>query len=269
MAPSSPIGGEPLLLPHRAHLVRLPDEVGGAVDRRDEVGRHGRLRRRRRAVALPAVGRRLGIDALAAPLGGGVDARLRDGVQRPLGEGRERAHLLDLVSEQLHAQRLASGRREDVDDASANGELAALVDPVDALVAGARKGPGEAVEAGLLADHEPHRLRPRRPRRHPLGERRRRGADEPAGGEDVERTGALADEVRRRLEARRVRDAAAREQGHPVGAEEPRCTLGRIPRVGVLGQEDQQAAAELLVERRQHERERRLRHARPARAAPS
>ena len=60
-----------------------------------------------------------------------------------------------------------------------------------------------------------------------------------------------------------MRDAAAREQSHPVGAEEPRCTLGRIPRVGVLGQEDQQAPAELFVERGQHEREGRLRHARP------
>ena len=156
-------------------------------------------------------------------------------MQRALGEGRERAHLLDFVSEQLHAQGLPSGRREDVDDASAYGELAALVDPLDALVAGAREGPGEAVEAGLLADHEPHRLRPRRVGRHTLGERCRRGAHEPAGGKHVERTGALAHEVRRWLEARRMRDAAAREQGHPVGAEEPRCTLGGIPRVGILG----------------------------------
>ena len=168
--------------------------------------------RARLVVVLPAVRRGFEIDALAAPLGGRVDARLLDRVQRPLGEGREGAHLLDLVPEELDAQRLAAGRGEDVDDASAHGELASLLDPVDALVAGARERLGEAVEAGLLADHEPHRLRSRGVRRHPLGERRGRRADEPAGGEDVEGAGALADEVRRRLEAGGVRDAAAREQ---------------------------------------------------------
>ena len=62
-----------------------------------------------------------------------------------------------------------------------------------------------------------------------------------------------------------MRDAAAREQRDPVGAEEPRCALGRVPGVGVLGQEDQQAAAELLVQRREHERQRRLGDARATR----
>ena len=123
-------------------------------------------------------------------------------MQRPLGEGRERAHLLDLVAEQLDAQRLAAGRGEDVDDAAADGELPALIDPVDALVAGARERLGEAVEAGLIADDEPHGPWPELRRRHPLGERGGRRADEPAGGEDVEGAGALADEMRRRLEPR-------------------------------------------------------------------
>ena len=61
-----------------------------------------------------------------------------------------------------------------------------------------------------------------------------------------------------------MRDAAAREQRDAVGAEEPRCALGRVPSVGVLGQEDQQPAPELLVQRREHERERGLGDARPA-----
>ena len=106
-------------------------------------------------------------------------------------------------------------------------------------------------------------------RRHPLRERRRGRADEPAGGEDVERAGPLADEVRRRLEARGVRDAAARKQRDALGAEEPRRALRRVARVGVLGQQDQEPAAELLVERREDERERGLRDTGAARAAPS
>ena len=74
----------------------------------------------------------------------GIDPRVGDRVQRPLREGRERAHLLDLVPEQLDPQRLPPGRREDVDDAAADGELAALVDAVDALVARARRAPRRA-----------------------------------------------------------------------------------------------------------------------------
>ena len=55
-------------------------------------------------------------------------------MERPLGERREGAHLLDLVTEQLDAERLAPGAREDVDDSAAHRELAAFLDPVDALV---------------------------------------------------------------------------------------------------------------------------------------
>ena len=73
-----PDRGEALLLPDGAYLVRLPDEVGGAVDRRDEIGRApSRVLGPAAVVVLPAVGRRLEIDALAPPLRRGVDARLR------------------------------------------------------------------------------------------------------------------------------------------------------------------------------------------------
>ena len=61
-----------------------------------------------------------------------------------------------------------------------------------------------------------------------------------------------------------MRDAAAREQGDLLGAEEPRRALGCVARVGVLGQQDQQPAPELLVQRREDERQRRLRDARAA-----
>ena len=99
-------------------------------------------------------------------------------------------------------------------------------------------------------------------RRHPLGQRGRRGADEPAAGEDVEGARPLADEVRRRLEAGRVRDATAREKGHGVRPEKPRGSFGGVAGVRVLGQQNEQAASELLVERCQNERKRRLRDTR-------
>src|SRR4051794_30589737 len=62
----------------------------------------------------------------------------------------------------------------------------------------------------------------------------------------------------RRLKPRFVRDAAAREKRDPVGAEEPRGALGRIARVRILREQDQEPPAELLVQRCQHERERGL-----------
>ena len=64
-----------------------------------------------------------------------------------------------------------------------------------------------------------------------------------------------------------MRDAAARKQRDALGAQEPRGALGRVARVCVLGEEDQQPAPELLVQRREDERKRRLRDARAARAA--
>ena len=60
-------------------------------------------------------------------------------MKRPLGEGGEGAHGLDLVAEELDAKRLAAGRREDVDDAAAHGELSAVVHALHSLVAGERK----------------------------------------------------------------------------------------------------------------------------------
>ena len=75
-------------------------------------------------------------------------------MERPLGEGRECAHLLDLVAAELDPERLAAGGREDVDEAAADGELAALLGALDPLVAGEREVLREAVETGLAADDE-------------------------------------------------------------------------------------------------------------------
>ena len=152
----------------------------------------------------------IGSREVGPPLDGGIDDGAVDRMQRALGEGRERAHLLDLVTVELDAQRLAAGRREDVDEAAADGELAALLGALDPLVPCERQLLREAVEAGLAADLEPERLRPRRRRRHALGERGRRGGDQTAARQHVEGAGALADEMRRRLEPGAPADAAAR-----------------------------------------------------------
>ena len=194
-----------------------------------------------------------------------MDQRRVDRVQRALGERREGADRLDLVAEELDPERLAAGRREDVDEPAADGELAALLDALDPLVARERERLGELLERPLAADLELERLRALIGRRHALGERRCRRADEPAAREHVERTSPLADEVRRRLEPGAPADAAARQQPDALRPEEPGRGVGGVARVLILGHEDDERALELLVERREHERQRRLGHARPRR----
>src|SRR5688500_16036642 len=122
-------------------------------------------------------------------------------MQGALRERREDAHRFDLVTEELHPERLTTRGREDVDDPAAYGELAALLRPVDALVAGERELLGEPAHTGLGADLEPDRGRASARRGHALGERGSRGADEPSGGKNLQRAGTLSDEMRRRLEA--------------------------------------------------------------------
>ena len=149
---------------------------------------------------------------------------------------------------------LAAGGREDVDDPAANRELAALLDPLHSLVARERQVLGERVDPGLVADGQVEPGRARVQRRHELGERGRRGADDPAGGEHVERACPLAHEVRRRLEPGLPADAAAREERDVFLAEVPGRRLGRVPGVRVLGEQQSKRPAETEVERREEER---------------
>ena len=79
------------------------------------------------------------------------------------------------------------------------------------------------------------------------------------------RAGALADEVRRRTQPGVPAHAAARQQGDALRPEVPRGGLGEVARVGVLGNEDRERPPELLVQRRDDERQRRLRDARARR----
>src|SRR4051812_44545152 len=142
-------------------------------------------------------------------------------MERALRERRERADRLDLVAEELDAQRFAAGGREDVDDAAAHGELAAIVHALDTVVAGERKRLGKRVDTRFEPGPHLDGSRTGVRGRQSLSERPRRRAHEPAALEYVERPRPLADEVRWRRKAGLVGDAATRQQPDRVVAEEP------------------------------------------------
>ena len=158
-----------LLEPDALHLAELPHEIGRAVEDGHEILGDAREPH----LLLRAAGCRR-VERVEPALGRRVDDRVVDRVQRALRERRERAHLLDLVAEELDADRLAAGRREDVDQAAAHRELPAVVDALDALVARERERLRQALDARLRADRDADRLGPLVARRDPLGERRAR-----------------------------------------------------------------------------------------------
>ena len=79
-------------------------------------------------------------------------------VEGALVGDRERADLLDVVAPELHPQRVLLGRREDVDDAAADGELAAPLDQVDPGVRRVGQPAYDVVEVGRVPDRELDRL---------------------------------------------------------------------------------------------------------------
>ena len=184
---------ELVLFPDAPNVVGLEDEVGRTIERRHEIVRH------RPDVAFVAVPL---LDQVETPLRGGIDRARLDGMQRALRERRERADRLHLVAEELDAKRLASGRREDVDDAAANGELTAVVDPLDALVAGERKHLREASTPSSTPGASSIGAGRACGGGSGFGEARADAHTSPPRVEDVERSRSLADEVRRRLEPR-------------------------------------------------------------------
>ena len=220
-----------LLPPDRARLVDLPDQVA-PPDGRHEVVRH-----------VDGAGvRQLEVQRVQPSLGCRVDDGVRERVERPLGEGRERPDRLDLVAEQLDPDRLATGRAEDVHDPAANGELASLVDTLDALVAGEGELLGEPLDSRLVTRGDPDRLGTRLRPRQALAEPERRHADEAPGGVHVERPEALADEMRRRREPALVGDAPRGEQPDALGAQEPAGRVGGVASIGVLREQADERA---------------------------
>ena len=130
---------------------------------------------------------------LGRELGRGGDLDHLGVAERALGEGREPAQRLDLVAEQVDPDRAVLGRREQVEQAAADRELAAVLDLVDALVAGRDEVERGLVEVDQLADAQLEAVRAHRGIGHLL--RQRDGADH---------------DHRRRVTARRAASRAPR-----------------------------------------------------------
>ena len=182
----------------------------------------------------------VGLDEVGPPFGRRVDGDVVCGVKRALGEGREGTHLLDLVAEQLDAERFAPGRGEDVDDPAAHGELPALVHPIDTLVPCKGERCREAVGSRLVADPQLNDGRTRGRRRKPFRKCCDGRADEAPGVEDVKRAIPLAHEMGGRSEAGLVRDTTTREECDPGRIAEPARSVGRVARGCVVGQQHEQ-----------------------------
>ena len=227
----------------RRALVDQVEEGAEAVDREQ-------LGERALGSLVLGVGQRLlGEDpVIGVDLGGGVELdplRLRE---RALGEGREVADRLDLVAEQLEPRRLVLGRAEDVEDPPANGELTAVGDLLDPLVAAAGEQLGDVAEIDLLPAAEREAGRAQGRVRHRLAEGDGAGDDDRGllrlvADERVERRDPQADEVRRRRQVGLVAGSARGVQAHParrqVGAE----LGGEVAGAGVVGGDAEQRPA--------------------------
>ena len=196
--------------------------LGHQVERGEEV---------RRVDLIPVLGRQLGRRGQLHPLGV---------AERALGEDREPAQRLDLVAEQLDPDRPLLGRRVDVEDPAADGELAALLDLVDPLVAGVGEQHGDVLEVDLS----------------PLCSARASGRSDGSGtvsasaialatttargiGEGVQRGDPQAGEVRRRIEVGlEGRPARGIEVDRPRGEERPE-VRGQVAGRAVVRGDDQ------------------------------
>ena len=145
-------------------------------------------------------------------LGGGCDLDHLGIAERALGERREPAQRLDLVAEQVDAHGPVLGRREQVEQAAADRELAAVLHLVDAFVAGRHEVGRGLVEIHQVPGAQREAVRAQRRVRDLL--RQCDGADDDDRGmlagveQRVERRDPLADEVGRRRQVRLVGDAA-------------------------------------------------------------
>ena len=217
-------GLDALLLPQMPHVGGLPDEVGRAIERRNEIVRNSSL----------VIGERR-LEVVPAALDSRIDDRMLEGMQRALRERRECADLLDLVAEELDAKRVAAGARKDVHEPAAHSELASGVDTLGAYVpasASASTRPSRPSSSPTRISTETGL----RPGRKALCHRARRRADETAPGEHGERPRALTDEVRRRIEPGIDTDAAARQECDLRRVDVPGDGLGGIPRLLLLGE---------------------------------
>ena len=190
---------------------------------------------------------------LGGELGGRRDLHALGLLERALGEGGEPGQALDLDVEQLAANRALLGGGVDVEDVAADGELAALLDLVDALVAAGDELRRDLVEVEQAALLDREAVRAQRGVGDLLGERRSRG-DKHGGllpiDKVVESGDAQADQVRGRVEMGLVAHAAGRVEAHGAGREEGLQVGGEVARRAVVARHHQRGAARLGVEQR-------------------
>jgi hypothetical protein len=211
---------------------------------------------------------------LGGQLGRGRDLDDVDVAERALGERRELAQALDLDVEQLDADGTLARRREQVEDVAAQGELPAVLDLVDALVAHRRELGRRLGEVEQVAGADREAVGAQRRVGHLLGQRD--GGDDDDGRLDtlgglveqrVERRDAQADQVGRRREVRLVGDAAARvDADRPRG--EPRAQVGgEVAGLAVVAGDDERRPRRAVGQRRDDERAQRPGHERAAAVA--
>jgi hypothetical protein len=164
--------------------------------------------------------------------------RLVDRLDRSLRAGVIRPERLDVVADELDADRMRRAGGVEVDDTAAGGELARLVGGILTRVAGVGKAIHEIGRRDLLVrpQDQSGRFQARR-RAEPRKQRGRRGDDQPrrARAQPVERARARGGDVEVRRQAairidlvRGKRDGLARG----VGVREPFEDGEKEPRVG-------------------------------------
>ena len=203
---------------------------------------------------------------LGGELGRGRDLDHLGRAERALREGGEPAQRLDLVVEQVDADRPLLGRRVDVEQPAADRELATVLDLVRALVAGGDEVRRALVEVEQLADPEGEAVRAQRRIRDLLRQGDRGHHDDRGLGpgaaieERVQRGDAQADEVSRRRQVRFVGDAAAGIEAHRARPQ-PRAQVGReVARGPVVARDDHGGPARVAIgDRRDQVRAQRLR----------
>ena len=159
----------------------------------------------------------------------------------------------------------------DVEQSAADRELAALLDLVDALVAGRHEVVGHLVEVEQIALAQREAVRAQLGVGHLLGQRdgghdhhRLLGAGGRVG-QRVERGDSQADQMRRRRQVRLVGDAAARVVAHGARAQPRAQVLREVTRRAVVARDHDGRAPHVAIgQRGDHERPQRLRDERRA-----
>ena len=218
--------------------------LGHEVERGAEVLQRQNLGGARRL--LPFFGRlhrrQLGqLAVLGVELGGGRQLDPLGVAERALGEGREPAHRLDLVAEELDPHGALLGRRIDVEDAAADGELAALLDLLDPLVAGGDQLARGGVELDFAARLEREAGGAQRGVRHRLGERGGAGDHNRVllVAQRLQGVDPQADQMRGRGDVRGIAGAARGIEADPAGRKVGAQIGGEVAGRAIVGADEQ------------------------------